>query len=104
MKYHKDKKKKKGIDKFIEGHNRRLMSSFSNNKITNNDSLVGNKISIKIESIGSKGDGIARYNTDTVIVPNTKVGDNVKVRITGVRGKLIFGELSKKKLINNVSM
>ena len=108
MKYHKDKRKKKGIQKFIERHNRRLMDSFSNNA-TNNNSLIGKEISVKIESIGSKGDGIAKYNTYTVIVPKTKVDEEVIAVVQNSRGNLLFAELKKwcierKKLIQGLQI
>ena len=41
---------------------------------------------LTIESIGGRGDGIARHDDHTVYVPFTAAGDRVRVRIEGRRG------------------
>jgi predicted RNA-binding protein with TRAM domain len=53
----------------------------------------GQEYDITIEGIGSKGDGIGKVKGFVVIVPNTKEGDTVKVKVTAVRGKIAFGEV-----------
>lgn len=47
----------------------------------------------KIEDIGREGDGLARIQNFVVFVPGTKVGDQVKVRITKVHRRMAFGEV-----------
>ena len=50
----------------------------------------------KIEDIGREGDGLARIQNFVVFVPGTKVGDQVKVRITKVLRRMAFGEVVKE--------
>jgi len=47
----------------------------------------------KIEDIGREGDGLARIQNFVVFVPGTKVGDQVKVKITRVLRRMAFGEV-----------
>lgn len=54
---------------------------------------VGDEISVKIESVGEKGDGIAKVQGFVIIVPGAKEGEEVKIRITRVLRKLGFGEI-----------
>ena len=54
---------------------------------------VGDEIDVKIEGVGSKGDGIAKYNGFVLFVPNTKEGDEVKVRVTRVLRRVGFAEV-----------
>ena len=102
MKYHKQRRESKGLDKFIEGHNRNIMNSFANSEVA--DFLVGKELTVKITSIGSKGDGIAKYNTYTVIVAGSNVGDEIKIVVKAVRGNLIFAEISEKNGDEDVAM
>ena len=53
----------------------------------------GQEIDLTIESVGRRGDGIARINNFVIFVPGTKEGDQVKVRITTVRGSFATGEV-----------
>jgi len=53
----------------------------------------GEEHEVVIESIGKKGDGIAKVDGFVVIVPNTKKGDKVKVLISAVRGAVSFGKV-----------
>lgn len=53
----------------------------------------GKVYDVRVEDVGSKGDGIARVEGFVVIVPNTKVGDTVKVRVTKVLRRVAFGEV-----------
>jgi len=50
----------------------------------------------KIEDIGREGDGVARIENFVVFVPGTKVGDQVKVKITRVMRRMAFGEVVKE--------
>ncbi len=53
----------------------------------------GQEYDITIEGVGSKGDGIGKIKGFVVIVPNTKQGDTVRIKVTAVRGKVAFGEV-----------
>ena len=54
---------------------------------------VGERYTVKIESIGKGGDGIARIKGFVVFVPNTKVGQEVEIVINSVKRKFAFGEV-----------
>ncbi|MEM3030375.1 MAG: TRAM domain-containing protein [Candidatus Micrarchaeia archaeon] len=46
---------------------------------------AGEELEVTIEAVASKGDGIAKKEGFVIFVPDTKVGDKVKVKITEVR-------------------
>jgi len=50
----------------------------------------------KIEDLGREGDGLARIENFVVFVPGTKVGDQVKVKITRVLRRMAFAEVIKE--------
>ena len=50
----------------------------------------------KIEDMGREGDGLARIQNFVVFVPGTKVGDQVKIRITRVHRRMAFGEVVRE--------
>ncbi len=50
----------------------------------------------KIEDIGREGDGLARIQNFVVFVPGTKIGDQVKVKITKVHRRMAFGDVVKE--------
>jgi len=52
----------------------------------------GQEIDVKIESVGEKGDGIARVDGFVLFVPGTKEGDEIRVRITRVLRRVGFAE------------
>ena len=52
----------------------------------------GDEETVIIEAIGKKGDGIAKIDRYTIFVPNTNVGEEVKVKITKVLPKYAFAE------------
>lgn len=52
----------------------------------------GEEYEVKIEDVGKEGDGITRIEGFVVFVPDTKVGDEVRVRITSVRRRFAFAE------------
>lgn len=56
----------------------------------------GDEYDVKIEEVGSKGDGIARVNNFVVFVPGTNKGDNVRIRITEVKGRFAIAEVVSK--------
>jgi predicted RNA-binding protein with TRAM domain len=53
----------------------------------------GQVYTIKITDIGSQGDGIGKVEGMIVFVPNTKVGQEVKVKITKVVRRAAFGDV-----------
>jgi len=53
---------------------------------------VNEEFNLKIESLGAKGDGIAKINGYTIFVPGTKVDDEVKVKINKVTPRFAFAE------------
>src|SRR5207244_13513134 len=53
----------------------------------------GQEIDVTTDSVGRRGDGIARFNNFVIFVPGTNTGDKVKVRITGVRNNFATGEV-----------
>lgn len=57
----------------------------------------GDEYDVTIEGIGEKGDGIAKVQGYVIIVPGVQKGDNVKIKIKAVRGKVSFGEVISKK-------
>ena len=54
---------------------------------------VGDVHTVKIESKGKGGDGLARVQGFVVFVPGANVGDEVKVRITAVRRRFAIAEV-----------
>ncbi|MBI2670711.1 TRAM domain-containing protein [Candidatus Woesearchaeota archaeon] len=54
---------------------------------------VGQELDVKIEAVGEKGDGIAKVKGFVIFVPNTKTGDEVKIRINKVSKKVGFGQV-----------
>ncbi len=54
---------------------------------------VGDELEVKIEAVGEKGDGIAKKDGFVLFVPNTKSGQNVKIRVTKVLRKVGFAEV-----------
>jgi len=56
----------------------------------------GDEIEVKIETVGKKGDGIAKRDGFVLFVPNTKEGDEVKIKITRVLRNVGFAEVIGK--------
>ncbi len=54
---------------------------------------VGDEIDVKIEAVGEKGDGLAKKEGFVLFVPNTKEGQEVKIRVTKVLRKVGFAEV-----------
>ncbi len=54
----------------------------------------GERYTVKIESLGKGGDGIAKIKGGFVIfVPNTQVGDEVEIVINSVKRKFAFASV-----------
>ena len=56
----------------------------------------GEQYEVHIDSVGGKGDGIARVKGFVLFVPNTKEGDFVMVKVTKVLEKVGFAEVVKQ--------
>ncbi|MDR2873769.1 MAG: TRAM domain-containing protein [Methanobrevibacter sp.] len=54
---------------------------------------VGEEHDVKIEDMGRSGDGIAKIEGFIIFVPNTKKGQEVKIKITETKRNLAFAEL-----------
>ncbi len=54
---------------------------------------VGEEMDISITEVSRKGDGMTRIKGYVVFVPNTKTGDNVKIKITQIRPNHAIGEV-----------
>mgnify|MGYP001590632335 CR=1 FL=1 len=54
---------------------------------------VGEELDVKIEAVGGKGDGIAKVKGFVIFVPNTKAGEEVRIRINKVSKKVGFGQV-----------
>jgi len=50
------------------------------------------ELEVVIADIGSRGDGIARIQSYMIFVPNSKIGEHVKVRIHSVSEKFAVAE------------
>lgn len=51
---------------------------------------------VRIEAVGSKGDGIAKKEKYTIYVPGAAKGDIVKIKIKKITGNLAFSEFIEK--------
>jgi len=54
---------------------------------------VGDELDVEIESVGEKGDGIAKKEGFVLFVPGTQKGDKVRIRVTKVFRKVGFAEV-----------
>jgi predicted RNA-binding protein with TRAM domain len=50
------------------------------------------ELEVMVDDIGSRGDGIAKIRGFLIFVPNSKIGERVKVRILSVGGKFAVAE------------
>jgi predicted RNA-binding protein with TRAM domain len=53
----------------------------------------GDVFEVTIESVGTKGDGIAKKDGFVIFVPNAKKGETVKVKITSLKRTFGVGEI-----------
>ena len=56
---------------------------------------LGEELEVDIKELSSKAEGIARVQGLVVHVPDAKLGDHVKVKITQIRGKSANAEVIK---------
>ena len=70
---------------------------FRQNKNTVAPVSDGEELDVKIEAVGEKGDGIAKKDGFVLFIPNTKQGDEVRVKITRVLPKVGFAEVIGEK-------
>ncbi len=54
---------------------------------------VGEEMDVDITEMSRKGDGMTRIKGYVVFIPNTKEGDNVKIKITQIRPNHAIGEI-----------
>ena len=54
---------------------------------------VGDEFDVKIEAVGEKGDGIAKKDGFVLFVPNTNIGDEVKISVTKILKTAGFAEV-----------
>jgi predicted RNA-binding protein with TRAM domain len=52
---------------------------------------AGNEYDVEIEDLGKEGDGVARVEGFVIFVPETHVGDKVKVIIDKVKRRCAYG-------------
>jgi predicted RNA-binding protein with TRAM domain len=52
----------------------------------------GDVLTVKIEGMGSSGDGLARVKGFVIFIPGTRMDEEVKVRVTKVSRKVGFAE------------
>lgn len=65
--------------------------------IVKEEALVeGETYEVRIDAVGSKGDGIAKKDKYTIYVPGTVKGDIVKIKIKKITGNLAFANLLEK--------
>ncbi|HIH11680.1 TPA: TRAM domain-containing protein [Candidatus Woesearchaeota archaeon] len=57
---------------------------------------VGDIHEVLIDSVGGKGDGVAKVRGFVIFVPNVKKGDYVKIKITKVLPSVGFAEVVEK--------
>ena len=54
---------------------------------------------VEVEDIGKQGDGIARVERGyVIIVPDTEVGDRVKIEVTEVKSNFAVGEVIEEEV------
>lgn len=56
----------------------------------------GESYEVRIDAVGSKGDGIAKKDKYTIYVPNSAKGDTLKIKIRKITGNLAFAEIVEK--------
>lgn len=58
---------------------------------------VGDELNVTIESVGAKGDGIARVNGFVLFVAGTRQGERIKIRVTKVLKNVGFAEVVSRE-------
>ncbi|TRZ67273.1 MAG: translation initiation factor IF-2 subunit beta [Methanothrix sp.] len=57
----------------------------------------GETYELRVESVGNKGDGIAKMDKYLIFIPNTVKGEIVRAKINKISGTLAFAELVERK-------
>jgi len=57
------------------------------------DLSIGDEITVQITRTGKKGDGMARHGKYLVFVNNSREGQTVKTKITGINKNMAFGDI-----------
>ncbi|MFP4403347.1 MAG: TRAM domain-containing protein [Candidatus Woesearchaeota archaeon] len=60
----------------------------------------GEELDVTIETVGEKGDGIAKKDGFVLFIPNVKAGDKVKIKVNKVLKKVGFAEVIGKSTSN----
>lgn len=55
--------------------------------------MVGEEYEVKIESVGSKGDGLAKIEGFAVFVDKSEMDQRLRMRVTKVLDKVAFAEI-----------
>jgi predicted RNA-binding protein with TRAM domain len=53
---------------------------------------MGEELDVRVEAVGEKGDGVAKVKGFVLFIPNTRAGENCRVRVTKVLSKVGFAE------------
>jgi predicted RNA-binding protein with TRAM domain len=54
---------------------------------------IGEELDVTISELSRKGDGLTRVQGYVIFVPNTKQGDNVRIKISQIRPNYAIGEI-----------
>jgi predicted RNA-binding protein with TRAM domain len=54
---------------------------------------IGDELDVEIESVGEKGDGVAKIEGFVLFIPGVQKGDKVKIKVTKVFRKVGFAEV-----------
>jgi len=55
----------------------------------------GQEIDVVMDDIGSRGDGVTRIHGFLIFVPQTKIGERLRVKILRVKGRFAIAEKIK---------
>jgi predicted RNA-binding protein with TRAM domain len=69
-------------------HNRYGMSTMRSPPVKE-----GNTYTVKIESTGREGDGIAKIDGFVIFIPGAKIGEEIDVRVNKVTRRVGFAEI-----------
>jgi len=53
----------------------------------------GDELDVEISEVSRKGDGVARVGGYVIFVPNTKQGENKRIRVSQIRPNYAVGEV-----------
>jgi len=72
-----------------------MSSQYSGTFVRPSPVNLGEEYDVKIENLGSKGDGLAIINGFNIYVSGAKIGDYVKIRIVDIRGNFARAVVAK---------